>query len=125
MADLALDQSALDQLLETIGGDREFLAELIDTYLGDSPRLFGELRDGLAAGDATTVRRAAHTLKSTSASLGANRLAATCRDIESAAGSGDLAGLAARAELAQGEFEGVAVALRAVDGVGNRGSDGT
>jgi HPt (histidine-containing phosphotransfer) domain-containing protein len=112
MPEQTLDQAALDELLETVGGDRGFLGELIETYLGDSPALFAQLIDGLASGDTIVVRRAAHTLKSTSATFGAARLTAMCRQIETAAGAGDLDGLAARTAAAQREFDDVAAALR-------------
>jgi HPt (histidine-containing phosphotransfer) domain-containing protein len=118
MPDPTLDTAALADLLETIGDDPEFMAELVDTYLADSPGLFAELRAGLASGDATAVRRAAHTLKSTSASFGATRLAALGREMEAAADTGDLAAVASRVETAETEFEAVAVALRAAAGAG-------
>ncbi len=118
MPDPTLDTATLAELLETVGNDREFLAELIETYLADSPNLFAELRAGLASGDGVSVRRAAHTLKSTSASFGATHLAALGREMEAAADAGDLAAVAARVETAETEFEAVAVTLRAAAGAG-------
>jgi HPt (histidine-containing phosphotransfer) domain-containing protein len=116
MPDETLDRAALAGLLDTVGGDREFLVELIETYLADSPRLLAGLRAGLAAGDAVAVRRDAHTLKSTSATFGATRLATMCREIEAAAAVPDLAGLAPRIEAVAAEFETVAAALRVAGG---------
>ncbi|MCJ7710997.1 MAG: Hpt domain-containing protein [Chloroflexi bacterium] len=118
MPEETLDRVALAELLETVGGDQEFLVELIETYLGDSPILLVDLRDGLTAGDAAAVRRAAHTLKSTSASFGATRLATTCREIEAAAGAEGLGALGPRVEEAAAEFEAVAAALRAIADAG-------
>jgi HPt (histidine-containing phosphotransfer) domain-containing protein len=120
MPDRTLDRAALTVLLDTVGGDREFLGELIETYLADSPALFVELHAGLASGDATAVRRAAHTLKSTSATFGATRLAEIAKEIETAAAAGDLTGLGPRVEAAQAEFDAVGVELQAVaaEGVG-------
>jgi HPt (histidine-containing phosphotransfer) domain-containing protein len=40
------------------------------------------IRGGIAAGDAKTLRSAAHSLKSSSANVGASSLAAICRQIE-------------------------------------------
>ncbi len=113
MPDAPIDDADFAELLETVGDDREFLAELVETYLSDSPGLFAELRQAIADGDATTARRAAHTLKSTSASFGANGLAAQCREIEAAAGAGDLGGLAAQVDLAAASYVDVEAALRA------------
>ena len=112
MPDAPIDDAAFAELLETVGDDREFLAELVDTYLSDSPGLFAELRAAIAAGDATTARRAAHTLKSTSASFGANGLAAQCREIEAVAAAGQLVGLDELVERAATSYAQVETALR-------------
>ena len=93
MPDATLDRAALAELLESVGDDREFLVELIETYLGDGPSLLTGMRSGLASADAVEVRRAAHTLKSTSVTLGAARLASMSREIEAAAAAGELAGI--------------------------------
>jgi HPt (histidine-containing phosphotransfer) domain-containing protein len=114
MPDALVDSATLAELLETVGGDRDFLAELVETYRADCPRLLAELRAGVAAGDAQGARRAAHTLKSTSASLGALGLAAQCREIEAAAAAGDLVGLGEHVERAAATYREVEAALRAV-----------
>lgn len=118
MPDPTLDTAALVDLLETVGDDPEFLAELIDTYLADGPGLLAELRAGLSSGDGAAVRRAAHTLKSTSATFGATRLAALGREMEAAADTGDLAAVASRVETAETEFAAVTIELRATAGAG-------
>ena len=101
-----LDPTAMERLLGMSGGDRGFVAELIDEYLSDAPGLIGHLR--YATGD--ELIRAAHTLKSTSATFGAARLAAICSDLERAAKDGDRpADLVAAAE---GEYAGVRSALQ-------------
>jgi len=118
MPDEPINGAALDELLETVGGDREFLADLIQTYLADSPDLFAELRAAIAADDAATARRAAHTLKSTSASFGAEDLAARCREIEASAAAGDLDDLVEQVDLAEAGYREVAAALEAVIAAG-------
>ena len=118
MPDAPIDTAAFDELLETVGGDREFLAELIETYLSDSPGLFAELRAAIAAGDAAAARRAAHTLKSTSASFGATDLSAQCREIEAAAAAGDLVGLEERVDRAEEAYRAVEAALRSEPSAG-------
>jgi HPt (histidine-containing phosphotransfer) domain-containing protein len=82
----AVDQRTLAALSQATGDDPAFLAELIDTYLADAPGLLMVMRDALAAREAAGLRRAAHTLKSTSATLGAHRLADLCRRLEHAEG---------------------------------------
>jgi HPt (histidine-containing phosphotransfer) domain-containing protein len=81
-----IDPTALDRMLDMAGGDRSFVVEIIDEYLNDSATLLATLRE--ASGD--DLRRAAHTLKSTSASVGAGRLAELCARIEHA-GAADAA----------------------------------
>jgi HPt (histidine-containing phosphotransfer) domain-containing protein len=114
MPDHAIDGPALAELLESVNGDREFLGELIEAFIADSPTLFAQLRGGLASGDAGLVRQAAHTLKSTSASFGALRLAEACRAMEAQAAAGDLARLEQPTVVAEAEFEAVVAALRVV-----------
>jgi HPt (histidine-containing phosphotransfer) domain-containing protein len=75
-----LEVSALDSLRE-LGGD-EFVAEVIDTFLADAPGLLETLRSSLDVGDADELRRAAHSLKSNGATLGAGEFSQACRDVE-------------------------------------------
>ncbi|MGH9157792.1 MAG: Hpt domain-containing protein [Acidimicrobiales bacterium] len=70
----------LDELVEDIGP--EDVTELLDLYLADAPVQLDSARAGVAAGDPEQVARAAHTLKSTSAMLGAAALSAVCQDLE-------------------------------------------
>jgi HPt (histidine-containing phosphotransfer) domain-containing protein len=72
--------------------DPATLVELLNAYLGDSPQLIDQMRTGLATGDIELVRRAAHTLKSNSASFGGSRLAYASRELEMIAKSGTLEG---------------------------------
>jgi HPt (histidine-containing phosphotransfer) domain-containing protein len=85
-----LDVRALDALRETVGGDQEFLSELISEFLADAPRQLDSLRAAAASGDAETARRAAHTLKSHGATFGVKRLEAACRTLEAHAREDDL-----------------------------------
>jgi HPt (histidine-containing phosphotransfer) domain-containing protein len=82
MTEAAIDPSALEVLSETTGGDPEFLAELIDTYLSDAVEQFAAMDAAFAAGDAAALRRAAHSLKSNSATFGATALTALARQLE-------------------------------------------
>ena len=114
----AIDRTAFADLLENVGGDRGFLAELVRTYVADSPLLFAELRAAIDAGDAATARRTAHSLKSTSASMGALALSRLCREMETAATSGSVAGLAGSIDPAEAEY------TRAVNELARLASEG-
>jgi HPt (histidine-containing phosphotransfer) domain-containing protein len=82
----SLDPRALDDILAMAGGDREFVVAVVEQYLADSA---GNLAALHSAGGAD-LERAAHTLKSTSSSVGAVRLAALCQEIERAAKDGSV-----------------------------------
>ena len=87
-----IDRGVLDRLLDSFGGDRGFLGEMLDTFFEDSPRQLEAARAGLATGDTEAVRRAAHSLKSNCANFGALTLSGQCRELELLAKSGSLEG---------------------------------
>ncbi|HEY7025850.1 MAG TPA: Hpt domain-containing protein [Candidatus Limnocylindrales bacterium] len=78
----AVDRESLDELEHSVGDDRAFLRELVETYLDDAPRQIATIRSGIASGDVEATNRAAHTLKSTSASIGALGLSAMARELQ-------------------------------------------
>jgi len=88
---ITLDHSAIEAVrqLDPDGNDR-LLSRLIALYRDDSSQLLADLDNAMKAGDADGVARAAHTLKSSSANLGATNVAAIARQIEHSARSGDL-----------------------------------
>lgn len=104
-----LDQATLDGLLATT--DREFVGELIDAYLEDSPALIAGMVQALANGNPTEFTRAAHSLKSSSASLGAMSLSALAKDLELMGKESKLTGAATTLEQLAGLFEQVQEAL--------------
>ena len=67
--------------LEEEGG-REFIVDLVETFLRSSKERIEALRDALAADDPEALGAAAHSLKGSAATLGAMRLARLCREIE-------------------------------------------
>jgi CheY-like chemotaxis protein len=88
---VTLDHSAIEAVrqLDPDGNDR-LLARLIALYRDDSSQLLADIDNAMKASDAEAVARAAHTLKSSSANLGATNVAAIARQIEHAARGGDL-----------------------------------
>jgi len=104
-----LDQAALDGLLATT--DREFVGELIDAYLEDSPALIAGMNEALANGNATEFTRAAHSLKSSSASLGAMSLSALAKELELLGKESKLTGAASKLEQLASLFGQVQTAL--------------
>jgi CheY-like chemotaxis protein len=84
-----IDEAAIGALRDPdLGGDPEFLVEVVEAFLGDSPPRIEALKSSVAAGDADTLGRAAHSLKGSSGNLGAARMQALCADIERLARAG-------------------------------------
>jgi two-component system, sensor histidine kinase and response regulator len=108
-----INRAALDDLLATTGGDPAFLAELIDTYFEDTGTLLPAMRKAVVAGSADQLRRAAHSLKSNSASFGAHELTVLCRELEEQGRAGSLGGAAERLAQVEAEYDRVRRALEA------------
>ena len=92
----------------------EFLVELIDVYLEDTPNRVAQLRAAVSAGDTATLIREAHTLKSSSANVGALRLSALAKQMEVAGRSGNFTGMDHNVQQFEGEFGQVKAALEAL-----------
>jgi two-component system sensor histidine kinase/response regulator len=114
MAELALvDLDVIDELRTATGDDMDFVRELVDTYVGEAGGHLAALDEAVAAGDAAAVVRPAHTLKSSSASVGAMRLSELCRGIEETSRAGRLDGLAERITETHSTWDATLAALRA------------
>jgi len=109
-----IDRTALHNLLEMFRGDTAFLNQVIDTYLSDAANLLASLRGAAEAGQANDLRRAAHSLKSNSANLGAMTLSALNKELEEIGKGGTVTGAAERLVAGEAEFERVKAALQAI-----------
>ncbi|UBF23878.1 response regulator [Kovacikia minuta CCNUW1] len=107
----SIDLRILQHLQEDLGKDApEILIELIDCYLADTPGLLQTLRHASAQQKVVELERAAHSLKSSSATLGATTLARFCQELETIAHTGKIPGDEMVSQL-EAEFERVKVAL--------------
>jgi CheY-like chemotaxis protein/HPt (histidine-containing phosphotransfer) domain-containing protein len=96
----ALDAEAFAALKELYkDGDSTALHELLGQFVQDAAVRIDTLRATAAADDARGLARAAHGLKSSSAGMGALRMAALCQEIEQLGQAGSC--VAALAEVAQ------------------------
>jgi PAS domain S-box-containing protein len=109
-----LDPTALERLVEITGDDGDLLAELIETFLREVPLLLDGARRALQLGQPDEVRRAAHTLKSNGATIGAIGFSELSRRLESLARSGTLEGAADLVARLEAEYETVRIALEVV-----------
>jgi HPt (histidine-containing phosphotransfer) domain-containing protein len=108
-----LDSAVLAELRESTGDDDEFLLELVEAFVAEGQGDLDAMIAAVASGDTAAIVRPAHTLKSSSASLGAMRLAAISRRIEEAGREGRGADLAGDAELARTTWTSTLAALAA------------
>jgi CheY-like chemotaxis protein/HPt (histidine-containing phosphotransfer) domain-containing protein len=109
---ITLDDGAL-QNLRQLGGD-DFLGEVIDAFLADAPGLLATLRRSLDDGSTEELRRAAHTLKSNGATLGAEGFAELCRTLEQRAKAGELDDAAELVDRIETEYQPLEEALAAL-----------
>jgi len=91
-------------LLQRLGGDEEFLEEVLDVFMEDVPEQIKLLKSALANADATGLRKQAHSLKGASGNTGMRRMADTALAIESAARDGRLGDAPALVEAVEEEF---------------------
>ncbi len=83
-----------DGALENTGGDSELLDELVGVFLQEGPMRIQEIHQGLGASDATLVRRAAHTLKSSLRIFEASRGVELAFELEKLGQQGELSRVA-------------------------------
>jgi len=97
-----LDELVLAELREIMGDD---YLRLLQTYLDSAPQLIADAHSAIAGGDQKALLLSVHSLKSSSANVGANQLSQLARDTERLAREGDL-------EEAQHSLEAVDAAFR-------------
>ncbi len=78
-----INPHALDNI-RALSADRggALVKRVVNAYIGDTPQQFAALRTAIAGRDTGAVRKVAHTLKSSSANVGAELLAQMCKDME-------------------------------------------
>lgn len=80
-----IDHATLNELREALGDELDGIVKL---YVDGLPQQGTTLVTSLAAGDLTTLRRSAHSLKGSSVSMGAQQLGALAAQIEKLAATG-------------------------------------
>ncbi|WP_250634488.1 response regulator [Pinirhizobacter soli] len=100
-----LDAEALQALRDLQRPGRpDVLTRVIDLFSLDAPRLVEAMLEAVKSNDADALRRAAHTLKSTSANVGAVSLSTNCREIEQLARSTEVVAAGTRVDDATKEL---------------------
>jgi PAS domain S-box-containing protein len=106
-----LDAERLSLLRDLDDGEGTLLAMIADEFSAEAMRQLDRLREALAEGDPQAVELAAHSIKGSSANLGATRLAELTGHLEALGRAGALGGAAAVVDDTAAELERVRVAL--------------
>lgn len=99
-------------LKASVGGDASFLSSLIADYINDTGEHLQAMQRAVSRQDADLLQRSAHSLKSTSQTMGAVGLAEISRQIETLARNDRLEEAAAQITAASEQFEAVCTVLR-------------
>jgi two-component system, sensor histidine kinase and response regulator len=108
-----LDATALERLraLDPTG-ENQLMSRVLNAFNTSLARLMPQLVQAQAAQDCPAIRHVAHTLKSSSASIGALHLSKLCSELEAAARAFELEGLDARVNAMRAEADVVLLALK-------------
>jgi HPt (histidine-containing phosphotransfer) domain-containing protein len=94
-----------DEALERLGGDRDFLLELLGDLVEVAGSEISQLREALESGDEQVAIRSAHSIKGAAANLSAVRLSGRAREVEMTCRDG-------RMDEAAGMVDGLEEALK-------------
>jgi HPt (histidine-containing phosphotransfer) domain-containing protein len=108
-APAVLDHDVLLELREIMQDD---YLNLLKTYLGNAPDLVEQVRKAIDAGDVDALLNPVHSLKSSSANVGAMALSALAKDGERLAREGDMDGAARALADIEAAFASAQHALR-------------
>ncbi|MGB6297444.1 MAG: ATP-binding protein [Rivularia sp. (in: cyanobacteria)] len=114
--DSTIDTAALQEIYRIADFNcgvnaKEFLLEIIEDYLEETPKFLEEIRAALTENNLKTVQLLAHTLSSSSATLGANKLATLCTQLEIMVVSEMYQEITEQIDKIEAEYENVESAL--------------
>ncbi|MDB9345557.1 Hpt domain-containing protein [Nodularia spumigena CS-586/05] len=90
MEQTIIDTKILNSLRDMMSGDEAAFQQLLNCYLTEAPKSIQIIKASQATQDVEALWQAAHSLKSSSASVGATTLAQICQQIEVKGRSSDL-----------------------------------
>jgi CheY-like chemotaxis protein/HPt (histidine-containing phosphotransfer) domain-containing protein len=100
----AVDDRAIKDMF---GDDADTFKEILVSFVGPSRDIIAEIRSAHDSNDANGIKEAAHKLKSSARSVGANALADTCAALESAGKSAEWTQIKTLTPLAEQQFSHV------------------
>lgn len=103
---VTLDPQALQRLRDLDpGGQNQLVERVFKAFDSSVGRLLPQLDDAAGAGDLMALRHVTHTLKSSSASIGALKLSRLCADTEAQVRQGgEIPDLSDRVQVLRGEI---------------------
>ena len=109
-----LDHARLDDIRDAMPADGDALVvRVIRRYLEQAPDLLTRMAAAASAGDTLVLGRIAHSLKSSSATVGATALAGHCRRVENAVREGNRLDWPREIDQAQATYAATVALLRA------------
>jgi two-component system, sensor histidine kinase and response regulator len=103
---------ALDAIRALSAEQGELLLQrVLATFLQDTPRQLASLHEAVAESDPATIRKTAHSMKSSSANVGADALAKLFKDLEQMARAGHIDGASDLIAQLEREFQSVRQSL--------------
>jgi histidine phosphotransfer protein HptB len=106
---------AINNLRDLNPGDGgEFLREIVNIYLEDTPKRITDLKTFMASGDVKSFTRAAHTIKGSSANVGAQILKRIGERMELLSRTEGILNIAPLIVATEEEFAKVQVELRRI-----------
>ncbi|MCX6692495.1 MAG: response regulator [Methanoregula sp.] len=109
----SIDPEVLDEIrILDVEGKSGILHKVIAIFLENTPGLLNTIREGIDTGNSDTIRHAAHTLKSSSAMLGAMTLSRFSKEMEMEGKNNSLENAMGLMSQMESEFEIVQAALR-------------
>ena len=109
-----IDQATIDILLDSVGGDKEFLAELMQDFFVDAPGQISNMKEAFINKDADSFRRAAHSMKSNAASFGALHLSELCKELDKIGKSGDITSVEIKVAEVEKQYQLVKTTLQEI-----------
>lgn len=105
--DIDLSTLTAFQVMQS-AGEPDLVVELIDLYLKDGTERLQQIKHAAVTGDRTLLKKAAHTLKGSSGSLGFHQILELCERLERIEGSDNTKALVQKLES---KFASVCTAL--------------
>jgi two-component system, sensor histidine kinase and response regulator len=106
-----LDLMTLEAIVKLENGSKKFLKKIVSIYFRDTPNHIFEIEKGIQEKNTDKILQAAHSLKSTSANIGALTLSDICQELESNARLKMIDGAASQLARIKSEYAGVVTAL--------------